>query len=213
MKCSSTAIPHSHYTNQYLIQLIYQPMSTIEVVINSTSTRPTHCIVAITNCDTRYVDTKRVRINAGEATEFIDVQPGRYYIVMVPEGENARHTRFRRIKGTSDHASVTVNLTAIDPVGKITAIVLVGGQRSPGDIVTVQCRENGYYECGMTNINGEAVFHGVPEGYLYSITAYHDSVTQEEFCDLSVNGDGDFETKISFEVCTACKRKIVLNSQ
>lgn len=163
-------------------------MASITVTVTSTGARPPYCTVVITNCESRYVKTIRQEVNGAVPAQFIDVPPGTYYIVVVPEGEDGSHFRFRRITGPADNASVTVDLNAINPVGKITAIVLVGGQRMPVDIVTIEeCTQNGYYECCMTDINGAAVFQDVPNGQ-YKVTAYHGAAHDDDVCDLTNGG-------------------------
>jgi len=155
-----------------------------------------------------YVDTKRQKINGVGPATFIDVPPGKYYIVVVPEGGNARQTQFRKIKGVLDDKAITFDITAIDPVGRITAIVLVGGggQRtpSPGDVVTIQGDQNGYYDCCMTDINGVAVFQAVPEGEIYEVVAEHNSATQIDSCDLKSNGN--CAKQFRFTACPICGR-------
>lgn len=171
--------------------------TTIEVAVTSTvPNAPAYCTVMIANCDAMHVATQRQQTNGHAPACFIDAPPGRYYIVVVPEGGNARHTRFRLIDGTSDYTSFTFDLFAIDPTGKITAIVLIGDHRAPGIVVTIRGQRDGYFEQSMTDINGTATFSSVPETQAYELTACHGSTSQGVVCDLVVSPT--YEEIISF---------------
>ena len=156
-------------------------------------------MVVIANCRARYVRTERAKINDAVWTEFNRVPPGLYYIVVLPEGENTPHVRFREIKDTRDHEAVTINLTVADPVGRITATVLVGGQGTigyqgaGGYMVKIWCAENGYKDYCMTDVNGVATFHVVPNGHIYEVTVYDrsDSQVSAGTCDLTAGGDAE----------------------
>ncbi len=150
---------------------------------------PTYCAIVITNCDAMHVDAKRQQINGRASAHFMNVPPGRYYVVVIPEGENARYTRFIMIDEEAKETSLTFDLATIPPSGRITAIVLVGGQRSPGDTVMIRGKADGHTEYCMTDYKGHAEFPAVPETQAYEVIAYHASANQGDTCDLVTDGD------------------------
>jgi|GEM_PF-1316197 len=159
----------------------------IEVTIESAApTVPAHCAVTIINCDARHVDMKRHRVNGPTPARFTNVPPGRYYIIVSPEGWDAHHQQFIVIDGTLNVTSVTFDLSAIDPTGRITAIVLVGDHPAVGKTVTITGTEDKKDRSCMTDGKGFAVFNGLPETQQYRIFVYHDSVIKEDICPLDV---------------------------
>lgn len=176
------------------LSILYQIMPNIEVTIASSNGRPTYCLVVITNCDARHYATER--INERVSAHFVDVPPGKYYIVMVPEGGNARQMKFRVVDEATESSAVTFSLSAAHPVGRITAIVLVGGQRAPGIVVTLKGKSDEFFDQSMTDINGVVAFESVPETQAYDLVAHHGSAGESIVCDL-VNSP-DFDCEISF---------------
>lgn len=162
--------------------------TTIEVTVTSdvfTSASPTRCTVVITNCDTRHFDARRPEVN-GSAARFPRVPPGRYYIVMVPEGDNPSQMQFIKIDGTSNKIPITFDLSTLPTTGRITVTVLVGGQGVGGKTVTITGTTIEYKQTCMTDDTGVADFHDVPEEHKYVITAHHNSESQVDSCDLTI---------------------------
>lgn len=181
--------------------------NTIKVRITSSDNLlppPTHCAVIITNCDAMHVDTKRQQTNGRVPAYFQDVPLGRYYIVVLPEGSNARHMQFIKVDGAPRVTSVTFDISAIDPTGRITAIVLVGDLPSRGKTVTIQGRTNGYKQVLMTNDEGVAEFRCVPDSEIYDIIAEHESEIQTDSCTLEK--DTYYERRFRFNACSGCGR-------
>lgn len=180
-------------------------MANIEVTVRSHVIgpgSPTHCAVVITNCDAMYSDTKRQRVNGPISAFFMNVPPGRYYIVVVPEGGNAHQGQFSVIDAETEVVTITFDISLMDPVGKITAIVLVGDQYAPGKTVMLKGQEDGYAACCMTNYEGMAEFQSVPETQAYDVIAYHRSAGQRQICDLKTFGD--CAKQFNFDACPVC---------
>lgn len=158
----------------------------IEVTVISSvivSDSATDCSVTIANCDTRYIDTMRLTIGAGPA-RFTNIPPGMYYIVMTPEGDEQPQSRLWLIDGTSAVVPIRFDIAAINPAGKIIAIVLVGDQHAPGINVMIKGEDDGYTAYCMTDAAGIAEFEAVPENQAYVVTAYHGSTIRGTVCDL-----------------------------
>lgn len=166
----------------------------IEVAVIASSTAPgspTHCAIVIANCDAMHADTKRQMVNGPVPAYFTEVPTGRYYIIVVPEGGNARHVRFLVIDGTLDVTSITFDISAADTSGRITAIVLVGGQRAANKTVMIKGKADGYTEYCMTDPYGVAEFRALPETQAYDVIAYNGSASLVDTCDLVACGDCD----------------------
>jgi len=175
--------------------------NTIEVAVRESVTAlgpPTYCTVVITNCNAKHVETEWLEVNGPVPARFADVPPGLYYIVVVPEGESTHLMRFVLMDGKPGVTPITLDLSTLPPVGRITAIVLVGGQRAPGKMVMLRGKDDDYVQLAMTNSNGVAAFDAVPETQVYDVVAYHATTSQEDTCDLVASGD--CEKSFSFPV-------------